>query len=260
METLEIQSISSHIYLVCINRPAYRNAINSVMMRELYELWHDWAPTLPELRCLVLTGKGEQAFCAGADLKERLNLDLNIWKEQKSYLEKAIVAMLDCPIPIIAAVNGAAYGGGLELALACDFIYAADTATFAQSEAKLGLIPGAMGTQHLPQAVGLRRAKELALTGTIFTAQQGFEWELVNQVFSSQNLMSETLKTAQQIAENAPKSIRQLKKTLNASSSLDIHSGFQYEIATYNELLSTKDREEGIRAFCEKRKPFFKDE
>ncbi len=260
METLEIQPLNPHIYLVFINRPAYRNAINSVMMHELYELWHSWVPTLPELRCLVFTGKGEQAFCAGADLKERLNLDINTWKEQKSYLEKAILAMLDCPIPIIAAVNGAAYGGGLELALACDFIYAADTATFAQSEAKLGIMPGAMGTQHLPQAAGLRRAKELAFTGNVFTAQQSFEWGLVNQVFSSQNLMSETLKTAHQIAENAPKSIRQLKKALNASSSLDIYSGFQYEIAAYNELFSTKDREEGIRAFNEKRKPAFKNE
>lgn len=260
METLEIKPINQYVYLISLNRPSSRNAINSVMMRELFEVWNHWVPTIADLRCLILTGHGDQAFCAGADLKERLHLEMTTWKNQRIFLEKSMLAMANCSIPVIAAVNGSAYGGGLELALACDFIYAANTATFAQSEVKLGLMPGAMGTQNLPKAAGLQRAKELAFTGEVFTAQQGYDWGIVNKVLPSADLLTSCLETANSIAENAPKAIRKIKEVLTASSHLDLNSGYHYEISAYNELLSSKDREEGIRAFNEKRKPIFKNE
>jgi enoyl-CoA hydratase len=260
METLQINAIDEHIQIIYLDRPQLRNAINSTMMRELNELWEKWVPSQPNLRCLILTGSGDKSFCAGADLKERLGLDIDTWKSQHQILQQAMLGMSRCPIPIIAAVNGTAFGGGLELALACDFIYAANTATFSQSEVKLGLMPGAMGTQNLPRACTIRRAKELTFTGEVFTAQQAFEWGMVNNIFTLQNLINESLKTAHSIVENAPKSIRQVKKVINASTHLDINAGYRYEVSAYHELLLTKDRSEGICAFNEKRKPIFIDE
>ncbi len=254
--TLQVEQQNKHILIVTLNRPASRNAINSEMMRELRDLWQDIFVHHEQIRCIILTGS-ESAFCAGADLKERNNLSLDVWRAQHAVFEQAILAMLDCPVPIIAAVNGPAFGGGLELILASDFAYAVETATFAQSEVKLGIMPAALGTQHLPRACGLARAKELAFTGTVFSAQEAFTWGMVNKIFKQEKLMDEVLNTAMQICTNAPLAIRQVKKSLNMSQQVDIKTGFAFEIEAYNRLLPTKDRVEGIRAFNEKRKPEF---
>src|SRR5262249_12895850 len=145
----------------------------------------------------ILTGSGQKAFCAGADLKERQQIDLVTWRQQHNVFQQAMLAMLDCSIPIIAAVNGVAFGGGLELTLAADFAYAATTATFAQSETKLGIMPGAMGTQNLPSACGLRRAKELCFTGQAFSAQQACEWGIINQLVEPDDLLPKVMSVAQ---------------------------------------------------------------
>lgn len=260
METIQLIAENESILIAMLNRPPVRNAINSVMMRELQTLWENEIPQRPQLRCVVLTGSGETAFCAGADLKERQHISLDTWQQQHLALQKAMLAQISCPIPLIAAVNGAAFGGGLELALACDFIYAANHATFAQSEVKLGIMPGAMGTQNLPRACGMRRAKELSFTGEPFSAAQAYEWRIINKVLPAAELMAEAMKTAYIIAANAPFAVRQVKKTINASLTLDIASGYQMELQAYQRLLPTKDRIEGIQAFNEKRKPIFKDE
>ena len=128
--------------------------------------------------------------------------------------------MTDCPIPVIAAVNGAAYGGGCEFAMAADFIYAARRARFALTEVTLGIMPGAMGTQHMPRAVGVRRAKEIILTGTPFTAEQAMEWGLVNRVCENENLLEQSLETAERIAMNAPISTRQAKKSIAVATQI----------------------------------------
>lgn len=260
METLQLEFFDKHILIVSLNRTPVRNAINSQMMRELQQLWEAEIYTHKSLRCIILTGSGDKAFCAGADLKERLHISLEVWKQQHTALQKAMLAQVQSPIPIIAAVNGAAYGGGLELALACDFIYASQNSSFAQSEVKLGIMPGAMGTQNLPRACGLRRAKELSFTGQVFSAEQALSWGIVNAVFEPDQLMSRTLETAQQIAANAPFAVRQVKKSLQASWTMEIAAGYQVELAAYQQLLPTKDRIEGISAFNEKRKPVFNDE
>ena len=188
-QTLHTSTHNSHILLITLHRLDVRNAINSVMMQELYSLWQQMiSADNNAYRCIILTGSGDKAFCAGADLKERLNLSTITWKQQHRHLQTAMRAMLECPLPIIAAVNGAAFGGGLELAMASDFIYAADTALFAQSEVKLGIIPGALGTQNLPRAAGMRRAKELCFTGQVFTAQQAYDWGIVNKVCPAEKL------------------------------------------------------------------------
>ena len=260
METIQLIPENEYVLTVILQRPAVRNAINSQMMRELQTLWQTEIPQRPKLRCIILTGSGDKAFCAGADLKERQQITLDVWRQQHIALQKAMLAQVGCPIPIIAAVNGAAFGGGLELALACDFIYAATTATFGQSEVKLGIMPGAMGTQNLPRACGIRRAKELSFTGATFSAAQAYAWGIVNQIFAPDILLAQTLQTANAIAANAPFAVRQVKKSIQASLTMDITAGYQFELQAYQQLLPTKDRAEGIRAFNEKRKPTFMDE
>lgn len=257
-KTLIIESLNQHILQITLNRPEVLNAINIDMMQDLLSFWEN-IPSQKDLRCIILTGSGEKAFCAGADLKARNNITIETWKAQYKTLQNAMRNMIACPIPIIAAVNGAAFGGGLELTLASDFAYAVDTATFGQSEVKVGLMPGALGTQNLPRACGLRRAKELTFTGERFSAQQAFEWGIINKVCAHEDLMKEVLTTAHKISENAPFAIRQAKLALNVSQYMDIQAGYDFEASCYLPLLDTKDREEGIKAFNEKRKPIFKD-
>lgn len=260
-QTIAIDYSDSSLITITLNRPEVRNAINSVMMKELYQFWREINQEASnEIKCIILTGAGDKAFCAGADLKERLNLSTNVWKQQHKLLQLAIRAMIDCPIPIIAAINGAAFGGGLELALASDFIYAAQDASFSQSEVKLGLMPGAMGSQNLAKACGIRRAKELTFTGEAFTAKQAFEWGIVNQLCDKEQLLANVKMSAAKIILNAPIAIKNVKKAINASLFLDLQTGYSYELALYNELLSTADREEGIKAFNEKRQADFRGE
>ncbi len=142
--------------------------------------------------------------------------------------------------------------------MAADFIYAARRARFALTEVTLGIMPGAMGTQHLPRAVGVRRAKEIILTGTPFSAEQALEWGLVNKLCENEHLVQESLETAERIAANAPISTRQAKKSISIALEVDLRSGYAFEIEAYNRMVGTEDRIEGIRAFNEKRRPVFK--
>ena len=193
------------------------------MMRELLQFWSDIA-VHDRVRAVVLTGRGEKAFCAGADLKERQGISEDEWREQHAVLQQAMRAMVSCAVPVISAVNGVAYGGGLELVLASDFAYACDSAVFAQSEVKLGIMPGAMGTQNLSRAVGLRRAKELTFSGRSFTAEDGLGGGLLNRVLSQDELLSETIRVAEDIALNAPLSVRGSKAAIDCSWSHDVQS------------------------------------
>jgi enoyl-CoA hydratase/carnithine racemase len=205
---------------------------------------------------VVLTGAGSRAFCAGGDLKERDGMTQAAWQAQHELFERGFVALMELPLPVIAAVNGDAYGGGLETALACDFIYASRGARFAQSEVRLGIMPGGGGTQNLPRAVGERRAKELILTARAFSAEEGAAWGLVNKVCD--NPLEEALATARAIAGNAPLSVRQAKKSIHYGLQTDLLTGYRFEIEAYNRLVDTEDRHEGVRAFNEKRKPLFR--
>jgi enoyl-CoA hydratase/carnithine racemase len=167
-------------------------------------------------------------------------------------------ALIDCPVPIIGAVNGAAYGGGCEIAGACDFLYAADTARFALTEVTLGIMPGGGGTQTLPRAVGERRAKELILTGKPFTATEARDWGLVNEIFPPAELLPAALSTASRIARNAPISVRQAKLSIHRGLQCSLRDGLALEIEAYNRMVPTEDRREGVLAFNEKRPPNFK--
>ena len=182
-ETLSIEPVDEHVAIVRLNRPDASNALNTQMGRDLVRYFEDAALDPKSLRCIVLTGAGDKAFCAGGDLKERRGMTDEAWTRQHVIFERMVRALIDCPVPIIGAVNGAAYGGGCEIAGCCDFLYAAEGARFALTEVTLGIMPGGGGTQTLPRAVGERRAKELILTGKPFTAAEAREWGLVNEVF-----------------------------------------------------------------------------
>jgi len=228
------------------------------MGRDLLALFSGLNADPRQARCIILSGTGERAFCAGGDLKERNGMTDAQWQDQHLIFEQMIRAIIDCPIPVIAAVNGAAYGGGLEIALGCDFIYASRTARFALTEVTLGIMPGCGGTQNLPRAVGERRAKELILSGIAFSADEASQWGLVNRVCEPDKLLGDALEIARKIAANGPIAVRQAKHAIHHGLDLSLANGMLLEIQAYNRLPPTQDRREGILAFNEKRRPVFK--
>ena len=256
-ETLLVTQPAPHVSLVTMNRPEASNAVNTHMGQEMLQYFEDVSLDPKDTRCVILTGAGDKAFCAGGDLKERKGMTDEAWQRQHVIFERKVRAVMACPVPVIAAVNGAAYGGGCETALQCDFIYASTTARFALTEVTLGIMPGAGGTQNLPRAVGSRRALEVILTGAPFTAQQGLEWGMVNRVLPPAELMPTVIETAGRIAANAPIATRQAKQAVHRGIGMSIWDGLAMEIEAYNRMVPTEDRREGVLAYNEKRKPKF---
>lgn len=257
-ETLRVEDLGAGLLRVTLNRPHVANALNTQMGRDLLAFWDRVNAAPDRHRCIILTGAGEKAFCAGGDLKERNGMSDEAWQEQHLLFERMMRAFIGSPVPVIGAVNGAAYAGGCEIALGCDFIYASETARFALTEVTLGIMPGAAGTQNLPRAVGERRAKEIILTGNPFSARDAHQWGMVNRVCAPEQLVEETTATARRIAENAPIAVRQAKHAIHFGMQMDLHSGMMFEIEAYNRMVPSEDRREGVRAFNEKRKPQFK--
>jgi enoyl-CoA hydratase/carnithine racemase len=258
MQTLTVETPRDSIVVVTLNRPEAANALDTQMGLDLFEVFDGFCAAPNRHRCIVITGAGGKAFCAGGDLKQRNGMTDEQWQDQHLIFERMIRAIIGCPVPVIAAVNGAAYAGGLEIALCADFIYAAEHARFALTEVTLGIMPGAGGTQNLPRAVGVRRAKEILLTGRPFSVQQAYEWGMVNRICKPDTLLAEALETAATIAGNAPISTRQIKQSVNMGLNTDVQTGLMFEIEAYNRMVPTEDRREGIAAFNEKRRPIFR--
>ncbi len=259
-ETLGLERIDDDLLLVRLNRPQAANAMNTRMGEELLDLFERFQLETDGVRAIVVTGAGEKAFCAGGDLKERNGMTDAQWLRQHAMFERMLRAVVACPLPLIGAINGAAFGGGCELAVALDFTYAAESARFALTEVTLGIMPGAGGTQNLPRALGERRAKEIILTGLPFTAQEACDWGLVNRVLPQADLLEATLATARRIAGNAPIAVRQAKQSIHRGLQMSLADGLAFEIECYNRMVATQDRHEGVRAFNEKRKPRFRGE
>ena len=256
--TLRLDRSAEGFLTITLDRVATRNALNTQMGVELREIFLPLRFEPGDARCIIITGAGDKAFCAGGDLKERNGMTDAAWRSQHAIFEEAYYAIMECTVPVIAAVNGAAFGGGLELALACDFIYAAKSARFAMSETSLGIIPGCGGTQNLPRAVGERRAKELILSAKPFTADEALTWGMVNEVCEDAELMPKTLAAARRICANGPIAVRQAKKAIHHGLQSDLRTGLTIEIECYNRAVVTEDRLEGVKAFGEKRKPNFR--
>jgi enoyl-CoA hydratase len=257
-DSLALEAHGETVWVVRLNRPEASNAINTRMGEELVAVFESIALDPGSLRCIVLTGSGDKAFCAGGDLRERRGMTEAQWRAQHLVFERMIRAILGCPVPVVAAVNGSAFGGGCEIASACDFIYAAEEANFAQTEVRLGIIPGCGGTQTLARAVGERRAKEIVLGAAPFSSREAHAWGLVNTVVPRTELMTTALALADRIAANAPLAVRQAKQAIGRGIGLSIWDALAFELEAYYRLVPTEDRQEGVNAFNEKRSPKFR--
>ena len=258
MQTIGLSEPAPGVRLVTLSRPEAANALNTQMGEELYALWTSLAAD-PAIRVAVLTGAG-RFFCAGADLKERDGMSDRAWSDQHVMFEAMIRAQLSCPFPIIAAVNGAAMGGGAEMALACDFAWAADTARMGLPEVGLGIIPGLGGTQFVTRAVGERRAAELLMSGLPISAAQAMDFGLVNRVVPAADLLAQVLERASVIASKAPLSVKALKAVVRGGAALPLDQAMELELSEYNRLFRTADRREGVAAFNQKRTAVFRGE
>jgi len=248
------------VAFVTMNRPDAANALSKALVAALEGAFAELAGGLKrgdDLRAVVLTGTGK-AFCAGADLKERLTMSPDqTWGflDELNRLTNAIAAF---PRPVIAAINGAAFGGGLELALACDIRIAADTAEIGLTEVRLGVIPGAGGTQRLARVASVAVAKELILTGMRVRAQRAYALGIVADVVPADNLGDIAAKLAGEIAMAGPLAVAAAKRAIDEGFALPLADGLAVEAACYEEVLASEDRNEGLAAFAEKRLPTFK--
>lgn len=240
---------------ITFNRPDKLNALNRLMTEEFGHALDQVAQD-PEVRVLLLTGQG-RAFISGADIRDFVELDPLSGKRFAQRAQEVVSKLERLPIPVIACVNGFALGGGLEIAMACDFIYAAETARFGQPEINLGIIPCVGGTQRLPRLVGKGLAKELCLTGRFIEASEAKAIGLVAQVFPPETLMEECLKTARSLAEKSRVALRAVKEVINRGFEVDLATGCALEIDAFALCLASPDAREGTTAFLEKRKPKF---
>lgn len=245
------------IGVLTINRPEKLNALSNELIDELAQFLDDMEND-EELRILVITGAGEKAFVAGADIQELVDRDALLGRKVSRTRQEIFSRIENLPIPVIAAVNGYALGGGLELALACSIRICSDRAQFGAPEVKLGIIPGDGGTQRLPRLVGLGRAMEIVLTGDFIDAQEAYRIGLVNQVISHDELMEKAMDLAQKIAKRPPLAVRYAKEAVNRSQEGDTTSGYALESYLHALTCTTEDKKEGVKAFLEKRKGTFK--
>ncbi len=247
----------NQIATITFNRPKALNALNQELLQELAGLL-DVIAGNEDWRVLVLTGAGEKAFVAGADITELATLNALQGKYFAKLGQDVINRLQHLPIPVIAAVNGYALGGGSEMALACDFIYAADSAMFGLPEINLGLIPGFGGTQRLARLIGRNRAKELIFTGRMVKADEARDIGLVNKVCPADALMDEVLKTAALMAQKGKVSLRAAKQAINKGLDVDLATGCEIERDAFALCMASDDAKEGTTAFLEKRPAEFK--
>lgn len=252
-ETVKIKK-DGHIAIITINRPEAANALNTQLAIDMTNAI-EYAQKDKEIWVAIMTGAGERAFCAGADLRERKTMSMEDYVWQRELIIKAFKAVDKFQKPLIAAVNGAAIGGGLIFALHCDMIYASENAVISMPEVKLGLVGG---TVNLPRIIGKNKAKEFLFTGRKMSAEEGRELGIINKVFPQGELMNGVMALAQEIALNAPFAVCQAKKLVNLGMEVDMDTAFALEVECYNNAMNTEDRAEGVAAFNEKRKPVYK--
>jgi enoyl-CoA hydratase len=252
-----IFQVEDGIATITFNRPKTLNALNGDILKELSQALDEISQD-ENIRVLILTGAGEKAFIAGADINELAAFNA---LESKHFSEAGHTLMhklQSLPIPVIAAVNGFALGGGNEIALACDFIYASENAMFGLPEINLGIIPGFGGTQRLPRLIGKNRAKEMIFTGKMIPALEAHAMGMVNKVCSPEQLMDEVVRTAQIMASKGKVSLRAAKQAVNNGMNVDLATGCGIETDAFALCMASPDAREGTLAFLEKRKPDFK--
>jgi len=249
-----VADAAAGLWLLTLNRPEAMNAMNTQMFIDLRAAMRELA-VRSDARALVITGAGERAFSVGGDLKERNGMSDETWRAQHQLIEEAFLAVKDFALPVIAAVEGHAHGGGLELALMCDFIIASRSAQFSLPEVKRGILPGGGGVQNLVRAAGMRRAKQLLFTGGSFKAEQALAWGMVNETVEAGSSVARAIEIAHEIVAAAPMSVRYVKLAAARGGEVDFHTGSMLDLAAYNVLVSSQDRLEGVQAFNERRPP-----
>jgi len=251
-----IFEVTEGIAVITFNRPKALNALNQALFKEFSEALDTIAGN-EEIRVLVLTGAGEKAFVAGADITELAQLSPLRTKALSEKGHAVLLKLETLPQPVIAAVNGFALGGGNEIALACDFIYASETAQFGLPEINLGLIPGYGGTQRLPRLIGKSMAKEMIFTGKMISAAEAKEIGLVNRVCAPEALMETVMKTAKVIAAKGRVPLRAAKQAINDGINADLKTGISIEVNHFAMTMISGDAKEGMSAFLQKRKAQF---
>jgi enoyl-CoA hydratase/carnithine racemase len=258
-QTVKLEKKTSHVMQVTLNREKQANALSLQLLSELKEALK-LIKKDDDIRVILLTGSGQKAFCSGADLKERLQMNEEQVKATVAKIRSVVHEFELIGKPVVAAINGVALGGGTELCLACDIRIASEEAIFALPETSLAIIPGAGGTQRLSRLVGLGRAKELILTARKITAEQAYEYKLVEYVVPADELEKTALTICERIADNGPLAIRQAKYAIQEGYGKHIEEALQVEALAYDNVIYTSDRKEGLVAFQEKRKPVYKGE
>jgi enoyl-CoA hydratase len=250
--------VEDGLAVVTINRPQSLNALNTATLKELADAFEKIAKD-KKIRAAILTGAGEKAFVAGADISEMVNFTPLKADAFATLGQGVLNGIENNPKPVIAAVNGFALGGGTEIAMSCDFVYASPNAKFGQPEIKLGIIPGFGGTQRLTRLVGRARAKELVLSGDMITADDALRIGLVNKVVPLETLLDEAKKTAKKIAAYGLPAIKAAKDAINRGADVDLPNALFLERQAFAGLCATKDQKEGMKAFLAKRPAQFKD-
>lgn len=255
--TLKYNIDEAGIAVVTLCRPEALNALNLEMFGELNDLFGELAAMGNRVRAVILTGDGDKAFAAGTDINMMKGLELSEVSSRGQLVYRAQGRIENFPVPVIAAVNGVALGGGCEVAMSCDIRIASTKARFGQPEINLGIIPGGGGTQRLARLIGAARAKELVFTGDIIDARRAYEMGLVNRIVAPEELMNEAKKMALKIAGKSLPILRLAKEAFDHGSGLE--EGLQYEMKCFAACFETADQKEGMQAFAERRKPEFKD-
>ena len=245
------------IAIICLNRPEKLNALSREMILALKEAFKNIEGSL-DLRVVILTGAGDKAFSAGTDISELAGLDKDRAREVSARGQALCSQIESCAVPVIAAINGIAAGGGCELALACHIRIASSNASFSLPETKLGVIPGYGGTQRLTRDIGKGRALEMMLTGRSVPAEEALRFGLINRLTTANDLLREAEALGQEIANLAPLAIRACLEAVTRGAELPLAEGLALEAKLFAALFATDDVREGTRAFLEKRQPVFK--
>lgn len=252
-------NVEKHLAFITINRPEQLNCFDLEALTQLEEVI-DEIKFNKNIRAVIITGAGEKAFSTGADLRERRTLSEKDVRRNVNLIRDVFSRIEELPQPTIAAVNGYAFGGGLELALACDLRIAVKEAIMGLTEVSLGIIPGAGGTQRLSRLIGISKAKELIFTARKISAEVARDFGIVNKVVEREQLLSASVELADEIIKNAPLAVTQAKFAIHYGSNVDLKTGLAIESKAYEVIIPTKDRLEALEAFNEKRTPIFKGE
>lgn len=253
---VQFEQLGNGIGKITLFRPDAANALSLALLDELSKTLNK-IKAEQNMRVIILTGAGEKAFCSGADLKERKEMNNQEVKIAVSAIGNAINQIEAFPQPVIAAMNGVAFGGGLEMALACDLRIASNHIKLGLTETSLGIIPGAGGTQRLPRLIGIGKAKELIYTARKISAEEAYKLGIVEHIVSKEELMEKAMQLAEEMAQNAPLALVQAKFAIKTGLETDLITGLKIEQLAYHCLIPTEDRLEGLRAFQEKRRPVY---